>query len=58
MIVNPTAVYQMSAMCAERCGVMKLLDKRFQGEARGEDCCCFDGEDDDDVYAFDLRVCF
>jgi DNA damage-inducible protein 1 len=25
----------MSAMCAERCGLMRLLDKRFQGEARG-----------------------
>ena len=25
----------MSVLCAERCGVIKLLDKRFAGEARG-----------------------
>lgn len=25
----------MSAMCAERCGLTRLLDKRFSGEARG-----------------------
>ena len=25
----------MSVQCAERCGLMRLLDKRFAGEARG-----------------------
>lgn len=29
----------MSARCAERCGVMRLLDKRFAGEARGVGSC-------------------
>ncbi|CAN0133515.1 unnamed protein product, partial [Hapterophycus canaliculatus] len=25
----------MSAVCAERCGLMRLVDRRFHGEARG-----------------------
>lgn len=25
----------MSAACAERCGLMRLVDRRFHGEARG-----------------------
>lgn len=29
----------MSAVCAERCGLMRLVDRRFHGEARGV-CVC------------------